>query len=54
MGWVHTVVCGGVLFDHYVLVHGQQAMVTWLILVPALLIISVCAVAYVYNVKQGK
>jgi hypothetical protein len=30
-------------------------MVTWLILVPALLIVSVCAVAYVYNnLKKGR
>ena len=54
MGWVRTVVCGSVLYSLDVCVHGQQAMVTWLILVPALLIILVCAVAYVYNIKQGK
>ena len=29
-------------------------MVTWLILVPTLLIVSVCAVVYVYNRKKGK
>ena len=27
-------------------------MVTWLILVPALLIVSVCAVAYMYRIKK--
>ena len=27
-------------------------MVTWLILVPALLIVSVCAVSYVYNNRK--
>ena len=29
-------------------------MVTWLILVPTLLIVSVCAVSYVYNRKLGR